>query len=184
MSEGATKSAPASACETATRASSSSVGSLRHGAAFDDAAVAVARVLAEAHVGRHQEVRHHVLHRPHRLLHDAVLGVRLRAARVLLDGQPEQQHAGDAHARDVLHVLHQLVDREAELAGHRADRLANAAAVDDEQRVDEIVDRERGLADQLAHQGLLAKTSGAEHRMRHHTLLLGRRPAFHAARAK
>src|SRR5206468_501015 len=115
-------------------------------------------------------------------LHDAVLGVRLRAARILLGRQAEQEDAGDPHARDVLHVLHHLVDREPELAGHRADGLAHAAAVDDEERIDEVVDRQRGLADQLAQQRLLAQTSRTEHCMRHHTLLLGRRPAFHAAR--
>src|SRR5262249_17410963 len=157
---------------------------IAHGAALDHAAVPVARVLAETHVGRDQEVGHHVLHRPHRLLYDAVVGVRLRAAWILLDWQAEQEHAGDPHAGDVLHVLHHLVDREAELAGHRADRLAHAAAVDDEERVDEVVDRPRGLANQLAQERLLAKTSGTGHRMCHHTLLLGRRPAFQAAPAE
>ena len=122
-------SAPASACETAVRASSSSVGSLRDGAVLDHAAVAVARVLAQAHVGDHQQVRDGVLHRADRLLHDAVLGVGLRAARVLVGGHAEQQHGRDAHAGGVLALLDQLVDREAVLAGHRADRLAHAAAV-------------------------------------------------------
>src|SRR4029453_2426068 len=38
--------------------------------------------------------------------------------------------------------------------------------------------------DQLAEQRLLAQTSRAEHRMRHHSLLLDRRPAFFGAREK
>src|SRR6266508_235062 len=154
------------------------------GAPLDDAAVPVARVLAQAYVGEDQQVRHHVLHRPCRLLHDAVLRVRLRAARVFLGGQTEQQHTGDPHARDVLHILHELVDGETELAGHRPDRLAHAAPVDDEQRVDEVINGQGGLADQLAEQRLLAETSRTEHRMRHHSLLRDRRPTFLGAREK
>src|SRR5216684_254192 len=154
------------------------------GAPLDDAAVPVARVLAQAHVGEDQQVRHHVLHRPHRLLHDAVLRVRLRAARVFLGGQTEQQHTGDPHARDVLHILHELVDGETELAGHRPDRLAPAAPVDDEQRVDEVINGQRGLADQLAEQRFLAETFRTEHRMRHHSRLRDRRPTFLGAREK
>ena len=109
-------SAPASACETAVRASSSRRGVVADGAVLHHAAVAVARVLAEAHVGDDEQVGHGVLHRAHRLLHDAVLGVGLGAARVLLLRDAEQQHGRDAHAGGVLALLDELVDREAVLA--------------------------------------------------------------------
>ena len=49
-------SAPASAWETAVRAMSSSVGSFLTRPSSTHAAVAVARVLAEAHVGDHEEI--------------------------------------------------------------------------------------------------------------------------------
>src|SRR5438105_1048875 len=106
-------------------------GIVLHRTVLDHTAVAVAGVLAEADVGDHEQVGHGVLHGPHRLLHDAVLRVGLRPAWILLRGDAEQQHARNAHARGVLALLDQLVDREAMLAGHRRDRLAHAAAVDD-----------------------------------------------------
>src|SRR2546422_1048353 len=93
MSDGATMSAPASAREQLEGRI------VADAAALDDAAVTVTRVLAEAHVGDDQEVGHDVLHGADRLLDDAVLGVRLGAARVLLRRHPEEEHRGDAHSR-------------------------------------------------------------------------------------
>src|SRR5213593_1293340 len=101
MSDGATMSAPASACETDAREQLEG-RIVADAAALDDAAVTVTRVLAEAHVGDDQEVGHDVLHGADRLLDDAVLGVRLGAARVLLRRHPEEEHRGDAHSRRVL----------------------------------------------------------------------------------
>ena len=57
MSLGATTSAPASTCDTAVRASSSSALVVVHLAVDDHAAVAVRRVLAEADVGRSARAR-------------------------------------------------------------------------------------------------------------------------------
>ena len=57
MSLGATMSAPASTCDTAVRASSSSALIVVHLAVDDHAAVAVRRVLAEADVGHQHELR-------------------------------------------------------------------------------------------------------------------------------
>src|SRR3989441_1143875 len=154
-----------------------------HGAVLDHAAVAVARVLAQAHVGDDEEVGHRVLHGAHRLLDDAVVGVRLRAARVLLRRDAEEKHAGDAHAGGVLALLDQLVHREAVLTRHRRDRLAHAAPVHDEQRVDEVVDRQRRLAHELAEQRLLAQPTRAEHALGHQSLLPPPRPGRFRIRA-
>ena len=51
MSDGATMSAPAAACDTAARTSCSTVGSFAISSSIDDAAVAVVGVLAQADVG-------------------------------------------------------------------------------------------------------------------------------------
>src|SRR5437763_1654802 len=154
-----------------------------HRAVFDYAAVAVARVLAEADVGDDEQVRHRVLHGAYGLLHDAVIGVGLGATRILLRGNTEEQHAGDAHAGGILALLDQLIHGEAVLAGHRRDRLAHAAAVHDEQGVDEVVDRQRRLADELAEQRLFAQAARAEHAVGHHSLLLPRVPGRFGIRA-
>jgi len=55
--------------------------------------VAVARVLTEAHVGDHQEVRHDVLHGTDRLLDDAVLAYASSRA-VLLRRHAEEEDRG------------------------------------------------------------------------------------------
>ena len=89
-------SAPARAWLTAVRASSSSVASLstiriavprpQH------PAVAVVGVLAQAHIGEHQQLGHGLLDRAHGELHDALLVPRARALLVLGGGDPEQHH--------------------------------------------------------------------------------------------
>src|SRR5207302_6510 len=118
-----------------------------------------------------------------RLLDEAVDGVRVRAARVLLRRDAEEKPAGDAHAGSVLPLLDQLVHREAVLTRHRRDRLAHAAPVHDEQRVDEVVDRQRRLAHELAEQRLLAQPTRAEHAVGHQSLLLPRGPGRVGIRA-
>ena len=97
MSLGATASAPASAWETAVRASSSSVGVVvDHAVRPQHAAVAVARVLAQAQVGDHQQVGMGGLDRARGELDHALVVPRARALLVLVGRQAEQQHAGDA----------------------------------------------------------------------------------------
>ena len=84
MSDGATMSAPACTCSIAACASSGSVASLSTSPSrCDDPAMPVRRVLAQADVGDHDELRPRVLQRPHRPLHDPLRVVRLRAVLVL-----------------------------------------------------------------------------------------------------
>ena len=97
MSLGATTSAPARACETAVRASSSTRASLSTWpSAREQAAVPVARVLAQADVGHDDEVGVRVLDRARGELHDALVVPRARALLVLVGGDAEQQHAAEA----------------------------------------------------------------------------------------
>src|SRR2546421_5768677 len=154
-----------------------------HRTVLDHAAVAVARVFAEADVGDDEQVRHGVLHRAHGLLHDAVIGVGLGAARILLRRNTEEQYAGDAHAGGILAFLDQLIHGEAVLAGHGCDRLSHAAAVHDEQGIDEVVDRQRRLADEFAEQRFFAQAARAEHAVGHHSLLLPRGAGRFGSRA-
>ena len=92
MSLGATTSAPASTWLTAVRASSSSVSSFATSPSSSDAAVPVARVLAEADVGEQRQAGHLGPQRAQRALHDAVVVPGARALLVLLLGDAEQQH--------------------------------------------------------------------------------------------
>ena len=77
----------------------------------DDAAVAVRRVLAQAHVGDDQEVGHLALQRADGALHRSLRIVGRRASGVLRIGQPEEEDAGDAVGLRGRRLLDGLVDR-------------------------------------------------------------------------
>ena len=126
-----------------------------------DAAVAVARVLAQAHVGHDEQVGVGLLDRADRELDDALVVVGARALLVLVVGDAEQQHGRDAEGGGGARLLDGVGDREALDAGHRGDGLAAVGAVDDEQRVDEIARLERGLAHEVAQDAGLAQPAQA-----------------------
>ena len=151
MSEGATMSAPAAACDSAARASCSTVGSLSDLLADQDAAVAVRRVLAQADVGDDQQAGHLALERADGRLHGRFGIVGARADRVLFVRQAEEQHALDAVRLRGRRFLHRLVHGQLEHARHRAHFAALAFTRAHEQRIDEHVGREPRLAHQRAH---------------------------------
>jgi hypothetical protein len=134
---------------------------------LDHAAVPVAGVLAEAHVGHDEQVGNRLLHGADGLLDDAVLRVRLAAARVLLLRQAEQEHSRNAHGRRVLALAQQLVDGEPGLPRHRPDRVPHPSPVDDEEWVHQVVRAQRGLAHHLPHQRRLAQATRSIDRVRH-----------------
>ena len=68
-------------------------GVVVHLISFEDAAVAVAGVLAKTHIGNDGKLGPGVLDRPHGLLDGAVFRVRLRAALIFFLRQAEQQDA-------------------------------------------------------------------------------------------
>ncbi len=163
MSLGAMTSAPAAACETAVRASSSSVASLSTYAVLaQHAAVAVRRVLAQAQVGDDEQVGVGGLDRARGELDDALVVPRAGALLVLVGGQAEEQHAGDAERGGDARLLDGAVDREVVDAGQRGDRAAAlAAAGDDEHGGDQVRDRQLGLAHQPAQDAGLAQAPEA-----------------------
>ena len=151
MSLGATASAPASAWEIATRASSSSVCVVVDLAvAADHAAVAVVGVLAEADVGDHGQAGHLRLDRGDGLLHGAVGAPGAAALSVLVVGQAEQQHRGHAQFMKGARLFDGAVDGHAADAGHRLDRLAARLAEQHEERLDQVLGRKAGLAHEVA----------------------------------
>ena len=97
---GATTSAPAFAVRDGDPTEDLERLVVQHGAVVvEEAAVPVIRVLAHAHVGHHDELGARVLERAYRLLHDTVVGVALRAQRVLRARDPEEEDGLDARAR-------------------------------------------------------------------------------------
>ena len=136
--DGATTSAPARACDSATRPRFSSVASLSTSPSIDHAAVAVGGVLVEAGVEDHRQLGDRLLDRAGRLLHQAVVVPGVGADRVLLLGDAEQDHRRDAEAGTPW--LRPPLRRPRPATGRASTRwLADALAGDDEQRVDEVV---------------------------------------------
>ena len=112
--------------------------------------MAVIRVLAEADVGHDDELRARVLQRADRLLDDAVLGEALEPVRILRARDAEEEDGLHAERRELARLAGEPVDRELVDAGHRRDRVPDAVAGDDEERVDEVGGLERRLAHEVA----------------------------------
>ena len=151
MSLGATMSAPARAWLTAIRPSSSTDASLSTvPPASQHAAVAVARVLAEADVGDHEQLRDGGLERPDRQLDRPVLVPGARPGFVLLGRQPEQEHGGHSEGRQLARLDHGLGHREPLDARHRRDGRPAVQPLGDEQRRHQRRRAQLGLPHEVA----------------------------------
>ena len=125
------------------------------------AAVAVRRVLAQAQVGDDQKVRIGGLDRPRGELDHALVVPRARAFGVLARRQPEQQDGGNAERVRDARLLDRPVDREVVDPRQLRDRRAARAARHHEHRIDEVRDREVGLAHEAAQHAGLAQAAQA-----------------------
>ena len=159
-------SAPARAWLTAVRASSSSVASLStEPSSRSDAAVAVGRVLAQAHVGEDQQLGHGLLDRARGQLHDALVVPGARAVLVLLGrdrrtasprrgrarrprGPPRRPRDSDSRSTPGIDAI-----------GSRRGRRARVSS--DEQRQHELRGPQVGLAHQPAQSGAGAQPAHA-----------------------
>ena len=117
---------------------------------FDDAAVAVRHVLAQADVSHDDQVGDGGLDGAGGPLHDAVFGPGSGGDLVFRLRQAEENDGGDAEGMDLAAFLDRLIDGEVEDAGHGADRLADAFAGTDEERIDEAGGSKPGLAHERA----------------------------------
>ena len=126
-------SAPASAWLAAVCASSLSVGSFRifsgapapPGVIFPPgrsrrphAAMAVAHVFAQAHVRDDEQRRQFLFQQPHRLLHDAVLGVSAARLLIFFIGNAEEQNRRHAERVRRRRLAHNFIRRQLKHAGH------------------------------------------------------------------
>ena len=92
MSDGATMSAPARACESAAFGQQLQRRIVQNLAVLDHAAVAVAGVFAEANIGDDEQIELGLANRFDRALHRAGRGGRFRAGFVLVFRQAEENH--------------------------------------------------------------------------------------------
>ncbi len=85
--------------------------------------------------------------------HDPLRIVVVAARRVLVLGDAEEDDGRDAQGGDLARLSRQQVDGQLGLAGHRLDGNPLALAVAHEEREDEVLRRERGLAHHRAQAG-------------------------------
>src|SRR6266576_338626 len=100
-------------------------------------------------------------------LDDTGLRPRLRALGILLGGDPEQHKAPHADFHRGLGLARQRLDRVLLMPGHRLDRARFVDGVAHEQRIDQILGRERGLAGEPAKRRPRAQPTGALRRKGH-----------------
>ena len=121
-----------------------------HAVGAQHAAVTVARVLAQADVGEHEQLGVRRLDRARGELDHALVVPGARALLVLLGRQAEQQHARDPERGGGARLVDRAVDREMVDSRQRSDRRPPLSAGDHEHRVDQVLDRQLGLAHQAA----------------------------------
>ena len=143
------------------------VMSFDHVVVLDHAAMAVVGVFAEADVGDHHQFRRRPLGPPHHARHQAVAVPGVAARGILVVRDAEQHQRLHPVARQALHHVLQLALGDARDAGHLGDRQGIVDAFLDEDRLDQVVGGDGGLAHQAAQRlGLAqpAQTGGGERR--------------------
>ena len=157
MSDGATMSAPATACDSAARASSSTVASLTI-----SSPARTPQWPCDVYSHRHTSVTTSSpgtsrLRARTAACTGASGSAGRRADGVLVVGQPEQQHSRHAVGLGGGGFAHGLVDRELVDAGHRRHLAPLPFAAAHEQRIDEHVGRQPRLANERADGGRAAQ---------------------------
>jgi len=124
--------------------------------------VAVVGVFAQAHIGDEHQVELGCLEGPQGLGHDALGVVSATANRVLVGGYAKEDDGRNAQARHLPALLHQLIDGELAIARHGGDFAAHPRARTDEERQDQILAPQVGLADHLAQKRVGTQAAGPE----------------------
>ena len=119
----------------------------------EDTAVPVVGVFAHTDICDDDELWERFLQRPYTLLYDAFLRIGFTAGLVLVGRDAEEHDGEDAYLVERLTLLDELIDREAVLARHGLDLLADATAVDDEEGSDEVSRLESGLTNERTEVG-------------------------------
>ena len=125
-----------------------------------DAAVTMVGVLVDADVGHHDQPGGRVLHGAHGSRHGPVRVGAALAARVLLGGQPEEDHPAEAERASLARHLGRRAHRELVDPGHRRDRPRLAQRLGEEQRQDQVIRAHHGLAHQRSQGGRAPQPPG------------------------
>ena len=152
-------------------------GSLSTSPSLDDAAVAVAGVLAEADVGDDEQVGVVLLQVAHGGLDRRLVVVGLGPDLVLVLGNTEQQHRPDALLHRLADLFDQAVRREVVVARHRRDLVLDALPVAHEERVDEIAAASRCVSRTMSRIAAVRRSRRGRASGKHQVILPGRQRA-------
>src|SRR5262249_36629796 len=117
---------------------------------FDDAAMAMVGVFAEANIGDDQQAQFRLANGFDGALHNAVFSQRTCTSRVFRFRESEKDHPGDAEVLDFAAIFGNAVGRLLEYAGHGTDLLSDAAAWADKHWIDKACGGEARFANQSA----------------------------------
>ena len=146
-----------------------------HVAVHHHPAVAVRRVFAEADVRQQDEVGEARPQRAQRLLNDPVVLPRTGCLLVLLRRDAEEQDGADARRCEVLDYANEAAEVEAR---HARQLLVRERLGSDEERHDELVEREPGLAHEPAQGSRTAEAPQPGDRERAHARMVRRSLGF------
>jgi hypothetical protein len=127
--------------------------------AFDDAAMTVAHVFAEANVGNDEEFRQRFFQRANCLLNDAVAGVSAGGLFVFGFRNAEKNYGAHAGFEGGFGFAEDFIDGKLENAGHGADGFANIFSGAREQRQNEAGVAEGSFGDEIAQRGSRAEAT-------------------------
>ena len=135
-----------------------------HVAVANHTAMTVVGVFAQADVPNHEQLGHRALHAANRLLHDALLVMRLGARGVFRGGNAEQDDAAQPQSRRALRIFYQFVDRQLRHTRHCIDSCAESLAVLDEDGPNELRWGEMRFLHQTPQRGGAAQAPHATNR--------------------
>ena len=153
MSDGATMSAPATACDNAVSRQQLERLIVVHLAVSEHPAVSVRRVLAQAHVGDHDHLGGHGLDRPNGCLDDPVVGIGRAPELVLVIGDSKQNHGPNPAFRQLSGRSSGCLGGMIVLAGKRGDRDRRPIAFAQEHRLNQVGHIQASLAHERANSG-------------------------------
>ena len=112
--------------------------------------MAVVGILAQAHIGNHDQAGHRLLEGAHGLLHGACRAIGFLPQRIFGLWQAKQQYRWNAMVYHALGLLHGLIHREVVLPWHRGDFLAYVMPWDHKQGQNKFAWRQARFLHQAA----------------------------------
>src|SRR4029077_7990538 len=141
-----------------------------HFPVFNDAAMPVVGVFAEANIRHNQQIQIGAANRLDRALHDTIRRIGFGAERIFFFRDAEQNNSRNAKLLHLAALLKKSVDRLLRDAGHRSNRIPDIFARAHEHRIDESARRQARFSRQGANRFAAPQPSRSGYRKTHTAL--------------